>query len=170
MTHENAQKTYENAKALEPRIELLNTPDEVRAKLSPSGRGVVGDIALNTKSYFNPSGGWVHASGAIAKLYDEIKTFPAATLVPGADLQSLIMTDDGCADGRQFYADKIVMALGSWTGGHPALKGIFPEGLLVPTGQTVAAVQLTKDECERYKDMPTISNLDGTGYYSFPVS
>lgn len=91
-------------------------------------------------------------------------------------MQSLILKEDGdvrgvrCADGREFFADKFVFALGSWTGGHPALKGLFPPGLLVPTGQTVAAVQLTKEEQEQYKDMPTISNLDGTGYYSFPVS
>jgi len=175
LTHPNSQKTYENAKALEPQIELLTTPEQVRAKLSPSGRAVIGDVALHTKSYYNPAGGWVHASGAVGKLYEEINA-RGAKIIPNAEMESLILTEDGsdvrgvkCTDGREFYGDKFVMALGSWTGGHPALKDIFPPGLLVPTGQTVAAVQLTKEEYEKYKDTPTISNLDGTGYYSFPV-
>lgn len=169
----NAMQVYENARQLEPGVRLLTKPAEIRERLSPSGKGVVADSAL-IKSYWNPSGGWVHASGAIDKLYQEINRL-GGKLVPGAELESLIFADGGrdvqgvrCADGREFFGDKVILALGSWTGGHPVLKGLLPDGLLVPTGQTVAAVQLTKAEQEQYKDMPTIANLEGSGYYSFP--
>lgn len=173
LTDGNWRRIYDNVRGLEPGVQLLDTPDSVRQRLSPSSKAVVGKSAL-VRSYWNPSGGWVHASGAITRLYDEI-TRRGGKLVPRAELQSLILTkDEGdvlgvrCADGREFYADKVVLALGSWTGGHPALKGLLPDGLLVPTGQTVAAVQLTPSEQEQYKDIPTIANLDGSGYYSFP--
>lgn len=154
---------------------MLTEPEEIRKALSPSGKAVVGEKGL-IKSFHNPQGGWAHASGAINKLYGEIKEL-GGKLVPGAELKSLILTEDGkdvrgvrCTDGREFFGDKVIVALGSWTGGHPALKGIFPPNLLVPTGQTVAAVQLTEEEREQYKDIPTIANLEGSGYYAFPVS
>lgn len=175
LTDPQSQNIFNNSSKLEPKTRLITNPDDIRKALSPSGKGVVGEKAL-IKSFHNPQGGWVHASGAINKLYKEINQL-GGKLVPGAEVESLILADDGkdvrgvrCVDGREFLADKIIMALGSWTGGHPALKGVFPPNLLVPTGQTIAAVQLNEEERERYKDMPTIANLEGSGYYSFPVS
>lgn len=175
LTDPQSPNIYRNSTRLEPKTRLLTEPEDIRKVLSPSGKGVVGDKAL-IKSFHNPQGGWVHAEGAIKKLYEEIKAL-GGKLAPGNELESLILTEDGkdvrgvrCVGGKEFFADKVILALGSWTGGHPALKGIFPENLLEPTGQTVAAVQLNEEERERYKDMPTIANLEGSGYYSFPVS
>lgn len=165
---------YNNAVKLEPHVRLLTTREEVSKALSPSGGAKLGAPTLAAKAYFNPSGGWVHASGAMSVVYDDIKRL-GGTLVPGAELASLIIENGDvrgvrCADGREFHGDKVILALGSWTGGHPALKGVVPEGLMVPTGQTIAAVQLSKDEYERYKDLRVVSFLDGSGFYCFPVS
>lgn len=164
---------YENARTLEPGVRILHTPEEVAERLSPSGKAVLGPAARE-KAYYNPSGGWVHASAAMTRVYAEIRSH-GGELIPCAVLESVIrdkgrMVGVRCTDGREFYADKFIMALGSWTGGHPVLRDILPKGLLVPTGQTVSAVQLSEEEMERYRDIPTVSNLDGSGYYSFPVS
>ncbi|BEI80305.1 hypothetical protein CcaverHIS002_0108340 [Cutaneotrichosporon cavernicola] len=173
LTDPQSQRIYQNSLALEPRTRLLHDPEEIRKVLSPSGKAVVGEKSL-IKSFHNPQGGWVHASGAINKLYRDIDWL-GGKIVTGADVTELIKSDDGsdvvgvrCRDGREFRADKIIMAMGSWTGAHPALRGVFPDNLLVPTGQTVAAVQLTPEEHARYADMPTIANLEGSGYYQFP--
>lgn len=171
LTDGNAQEIYDNARKLEPRVKLMDNPADVKRRISPSGKAVLGKEA-GIKSYWNPGGGWVHASGAINKLYDELKQ-RGAQIVPGAELASLIVEDGDVkgvrtVDRREFTADKVILALGSWTGGHPALKGIFPPELLVPTGHTIAAVQLTPAEQEQYKDVPTIANLDNSGFYMFP--
>lgn len=176
LTDPQSQAVFDLAHKFEPRTRVINEAKELRQLLSPSGKAVVGAKAVQVKAYYNPQGGWIDASGAISKLYKEIHRL-GGKLAPGNELESLILTEDGndvrgvrCVGGREFIADKIILAFGSWTGGHPALKGIFPDGMLVPTGQTIAGVHLNEEEQERYKDMPVIANLDGSGYYMFPVS
>lgn len=52
--------------------------------------------------------------------------------------------------GEDIFGDLIVLCMGSWT---PAL---LPElgSELLPTGQVLGTIQLTKEEYERYKDVP----------------
>lgn len=59
-------------------------------------------------------------------------------------------------DGRFFEGDVTVLATGSWT---PKLLPELKEACL-PTGQTVATIQLTPEERERYKDMPVSLFMD----------
>jgi sarcosine oxidase/L-pipecolate oxidase len=53
--------------------------------------------------------------------------------------------------------------MGAWT---PLLLPELKENCL-PTGQTVAVIQLTKEEQETYKTVPVSLCMD-TGFYCFP--
>lgn len=169
LTHPKAAEVFATARSLDPEGVRELTTAEVGAKLGP---GAASSAALGQSAYWNPAGGWAWSSGAIERLYARLRAL-GVPIVARAELAELLREDGAvvgvkCADGREFRADKVVAALGAWTGGHPALRGLFPSGLLVPTGQTVAAVQLSPDEMDVYRDIPVNATLDGTGYYAFP--
>lgn len=74
-------------------------------------------------------------------------------------------------DGRQFLADKVIIATGSWTPTIPALQGLAPEGLMTATGQVIAAIQLDEEMRRKYENIPVVMRFDEgqAGFYSFPV-
>lgn len=169
LTRPEAVELFAAVQSLDPEGVRKLSSSEIRARLGP---GSEGSAALQQSAYYNPSGGWAWSSGAIEKLYARLRELNVS-IVPSAELAELIRDGDAVVgvkltDGREFRADKVIAALGSWTGGHPALKGLLPKGLLVPTGQTVAAVQLSPEEMEIYRDIPVNATQDGTGYYAFP--
>ena len=57
-------------------------------------------------------------------------------------------------DGREVKAELTILATGAWTPGLLDLSG-----RAVSTGQVVAYVEITKEEEEKYKDIPAILNL-----------
>ncbi|GFZ51120.1 hypothetical protein JCM24511_08878 [Saitozyma sp. JCM 24511] len=158
----------------ESSIKLLQTPEEFVSLLAPSPDIPVNPPGEEVRGYHNPVGGWANASAAVNKLYEWLRAL-GGELVPAADMSELLYTTDGrdvrgvkCADGREFTADKVIIALGSWTASHPALRGLMPQGLIVATGQTVAAIQLSPEDAKRYAKIPVSMHHDGSGYYSFP--
>lgn len=173
LTHPTAADVFATAQSLDPAGVRRLTADEVGARLGP---GAAGSAALRQSAYWNPAGGWAWSSGALERLYARLRAL-GVPLVAGAELSALVREGEGeggrvvgavCADRREFRADKLVLALGAWTGAHPALRGLLPPGLLVPTGQSVAAVQLAPDEVATYAGTPVNAALDGSGYYAFP--
>ena len=171
---QNARKTLENVRHEKGVVEL-NTPSEIRAKLSPGGSVPVADIPSEERSYWNPVGGWAWAAKAVERLYEGIIPL-GGKIIANAELADLIVESGDVkgvktVDGREFRADKVILCTGSWTAAHPALKGLIPEGLITATGQVIAAVQLDDMEREKYKDIPITFNYgNGSGWYSFPVS
>lgn len=175
-TGERVRRTLENVRAKESSIKLLETPEDFVSLLAPSPDIPVNPPGEEVRGYHNPVGGWANASAAVNKLYEWLREL-GGELVPTADMSELLYTTDGrdvrgvkCADGREFTADKVIIALGSWTASHPALRGLMPQGLIVATGQTVAAIQLSPEDAKRYAKIPVSMHHDGSGYYSFPVS
>nr|XP_018266511.1 uncharacterized protein I303_00486 [Kwoniella dejecticola CBS 10117]OBR88669.1 hypothetical protein I303_00486 [Kwoniella dejecticola CBS 10117] len=170
---ETGIQTYQNVKAQEPKARLLNTPEEFTRVLSGGSPSVKVRIpGKEVRGYYNPSGGWANATAAVEKLYSWIREL-GGEIIPKAEFQDLLYSGSNVIgvrvkDGREFKADKVVLALGSWSGSHPSLKGIIPENLVTATGQTVCAIQLSKEQAERYKDIPVSMHHDGSGYYSFP--
>lgn len=170
-----ARAYYPNVSSVEPSIKYLATPDDFAAALAPRSNIPMAN-SPESKGYLNPIGGWANATAAVEKLYEWIHE-RGGQIVPNAELSDLIYTSDGtdvrgvrCVDGREFYAAKVILALGSWTPSHPAVKGMMPRGLITATGQTIAAIQLDKETAKRYADIPVSMHFDGSGYYSFPVS
>lgn len=172
---EGVRQTYENVRKGNPTVKPLDTPQAFLEKLAPNPKINAKPPKKGVRGYYNAWGGWANASKAVEKLYTDLKAL-GGNLVPGAELSELLYTKDKtdvvgvkCVDGREFKADKVVLAMGSWSPSHPALKGMMPEGLVTATGQAIAAVQLDKEEAEIYKDIPVSMHPDGSAYYSFPV-
>ncbi|KAI0629034.1 FAD dependent oxidoreductase [Trametes polyzona] len=159
-------KAYENDVALGARIEHLSGPDAVRKAFPPS---VNLAIPENARGYLNRDGGWAFASQGVSRLMDKITSL-GGKIVPGKPVAELLRADGKttgvrCEDGSSFEADLTVLAVGSWT------ASAFPELSLqtrcLATGQTVAMLQLTPEEGDRYRDCPVFLNF-ATGFYMFP--
>ncbi|GAA6063710.1 hypothetical protein JCM10212_004437 [Sporobolomyces blumeae] len=118
--------------------------------------------------YKNKSGGWAASRDAVVStialarsLGVEFVHGEASHLVLNA--QSTDVRGVRLTDGRAVEGDFVISAVGSWT---PVLVPDLKDSCL-PTGQTVAVMQLTPQEHERYKDMPVSLCMD-TGFYCFP--
>lgn len=110
-------------------------------------------------------------------LLEQVKEL-GGKVVPGASFDALLYSDDRqdvhgvrIQDGQEFFADKIIIATGSWT---PSILGsLLPSGLITATGQTIACIQLTEELRQKYEHIPVTMNLGGSGsgggFYSFPV-
>ncbi|BGP43490.1 hypothetical protein JCM10449v2_007525 [Rhodotorula kratochvilovae] len=123
----------------------------------------VGDIA-----YRNNVGGWAASRDAVVEAIDRSRGLGVKVLA--GEAETLLYGEDGkevrgirTRDGRTLEADFVILACGSWT---PQLLPELATNCL-PTGQTVATVQLNEQEMETYKDMPVSLFLD-TGFYCFP--
>ncbi|GAA5863522.1 hypothetical protein JCM3774_006511 [Rhodotorula dairenensis] len=122
-------------------------------------------------AYRNHVGGWAASRDAVVGAIDLARSlgvkFVAAEaetlLFRSSDPQHPDVRGILTTDGRYFEADLTILACGSWT---PKLLPELKDACL-PTGQTVATIQLTKEEMEQYKDMPVSLFMD-TGFYCFP--
>ncbi|GAA5985364.1 hypothetical protein JCM10908_006947 [Rhodotorula pacifica] len=122
-------------------------------------------------AYRNQVGGWAASRDAVVATIDLARSLGVNFLTGEAETLLFRSTDPQqpdvrgvlTTDGRYFEADVTILACGSWT---PKLLPELKEACL-PTGQTVATVQLSKDEVEQYKDMPVSLFMD-TGFYCFP--
>ncbi|KAI0827898.1 FAD dependent oxidoreductase [Trametes gibbosa] len=159
-------KAYENDVALGARIEHLSDPDSVRNVFPPN---VSVAIPENARGYLNRDGGWAFASQGIRRLIDKV-TALGGKIVPGKTVVELLKNGTKtvgvrCKDGSIFEADLTVLAVGSWT------ASAFPELSLqaqcLATGQTVAMIQLTQEEGDRFRHCPVFLNF-ATGFYMFP--
>ncbi|WVQ81935.1 hypothetical protein IAT38_004062 [Cryptococcus sp. DSM 104549] len=166
---------YHTVHSIEPTTtRLISSPEEFKATVAPNPSIPVANLPHDIQGYHNPIGGWANASKTVEKLYVDLKAL-GGELVPGVELSELVFTEDGkdvrgvkSTDGRTFEADKVIVALGSWTPSHPALGGLLPEGLITATGQVMVAVQLSPEDQKRYADIPVTMHFDESGYYSFP--
>ncbi|ODO05135.1 hypothetical protein L198_01823 [Cryptococcus wingfieldii CBS 7118] len=170
-----SKKVFENVKEKIPSVSLISTRDQFVPHLAPNNATIpVTDPASNALGYFNPYGGWANAAGAVEKLYKDLLAL-GGTLEAGVDFEELLFTEGGkdvrgirTKAGKEYTADKVIVALGSWTAAHPALSGLLPKGLLTATGQVVAAVQLSPEDAKRYADIPVSMHYDGSAFYMFP--
>lgn len=176
-TGERVRKTLENVRQKEPRIKFLEKPADFVHYLQGSNPSIrVAPPAPEVRGYYNPTGGWANATGAVNQLYKWFKE-GGGEILAGASFTDFIYSTDGSdvrgvktEDGRELSADKVIIAMGSWSPSHPAIKGLLPDGLIEATGQTVMTIQLTPELHAKYASIPVSMHHDGTGYYSFPVS
>ena len=173
---ERVKTAYRNITTLTDKARLLNSPEEYKALLAPGPDIPFRLPAPEVRGYYNPTGGWANATAAVEKLYEWARE-GGVKFQPSTEFEDFIHGPDDrdvigvrSVDGREFRADKVVLALGSWSGCHPVIGKLMPEGLITATGQTVAAIQLNDEQYERYKGIPASLHHDGSGYYSFPVS
>lgn len=117
----------------------------------------------------NKVGGWAASRDAVVEAIDlarrlgvTFRSGEAESLIvcpgpSGSDVKGV-----QTVDAREYRADFVIVACGSWT---PKLLPELATNCL-PTGQTVATVQLSKDEVEKHKDMPVSPAARRKGYDS----
>ncbi|GAA5865610.1 hypothetical protein JCM1840_001460 [Sporobolomyces johnsonii] len=118
--------------------------------------------------YKNAHGGWAASRDAVVSTIALCRTL--GVRVVAGEASNLLLTPSlkdvrgvRLTDGRALEADFVIAACGSWT---PVLLPELKENCL-PTGQTIATIQLTEEELTRYKDIPVSLCMD-TGFYCFP--
>ncbi|PSR73762.1 hypothetical protein PHLCEN_2v10406 [Hermanssonia centrifuga] len=159
-------QSYHNDIALGAHLEDLTTPDAIRATFpadikTPSFEGSSG--------YLNHDGGWAFASQGVSLLMRRVASLGAQILAGKAVIE--LIKKDGktngvkCADGTAYYADLVVLASGSWT--PSTFASLDLKGKCLATGQTVATIQLTVEEGDRYRHCPVVLDF-GSGFYVFP--
>ncbi|KAJ3519778.1 hypothetical protein NM688_g9253 [Phlebia brevispora] len=160
-------QSHTNDLAIGSRVVELKTPSDIRAIFPASAKtssfeGVYG--------YLNRDGGWAHAARGVEILMHKVEK-AGAKIVPGKSVVGLFRDANGktvgvrCKDGSRYDADIVVVAAGSWT------PSSFPEvdllGKCLATGQTVATIQLTQEEADKYRECPIVLDF-GTDFYVFP--
>ncbi|KZT53057.1 FAD dependent oxidoreductase [Calocera cornea HHB12733] len=159
--------SFDNCKALGCRVEPLKDTSAV-AGVFPAGI-TTGHIKA-TNVYINRDGGWAAASEAVEVVAEQVRKL-GGTIVNDAKVKTLHKDEDGKVDGvilasgRVMTADIVVAAAGSWT---PALLPEYGAAQrMVATGQSVATIQLTEEEAERYRAIPVVLDF-ASGWYGFP--
>jgi sarcosine oxidase/L-pipecolate oxidase len=170
------REVFVNARAHAPITELASS-ESFSKVLDPSRTGV-SRPQVGRVGYHNPIGGWANAALGVQRLYEKIAAVGGGELVRNAAVKSLIYDKRGndvvgvtTVNGANYFGDKVILAMGSWTGPFMKQQGLFPDDpeKLVATGLGLGAFQLSKEDVERYKDVPVIMAWDGSGFYCFPV-
>lgn len=144
-------------------VQWLDNAEEIKA-FAPYLTGAM----IGWKGVFNPEGGWVHARNAMKAVGDECVKM-GVTFVVGTAIKLIYHANElkvigvECADGTQWFADKIVLACGAWVD-----TLIDMQGQLVARTWTLAHVQV-KDEDERrkLKGIPVVFDVE-KGFFFEP--
>ncbi|KAG0702883.1 FAD dependent oxidoreductase [Suillus ampliporus] len=156
-------------------IERLSNAASIRAQfpldLHDSGKlGIFTSLDVASTGYINHDGGWAEAERAVGLLMEHVKK-RGVKVLPGKPVQELVKDERGqtrgvrCADGSEYEASVVVLAVGSWTASaFPSLK---MTGKCLATGQSIVTIQLTPEEAEEYRKSPVVLDFR-TSFYVFP--
>lgn len=126
--------------------------------------------------YFNPQAGWAEAGNATFAVLDEAKKL-GVKVVSDALISKLLFTPGSnnkprvcgaiTSDGREFRADSVVIAAGSWTPSLlETLQVPLKEKVLRPSAHCVVTFQLFPEVAELFRGTPVTFNMD-SGLYTF---
>ncbi|KAF9243140.1 FAD dependent oxidoreductase [Melanogaster broomeanus] len=124
----------------------------------------------NYSGYFNAQGGWAEAARAVRTILKRVLD-KGGKVLENKEVVGLVKGENGqttgvrCKNGEQYHADRVVLAVGSWTAS--AFPGLEVDSKCLATGQSLAMIQLDAAEIERYKGCPVYLDFD-TGFYIFP--
>lgn len=131
----------------------LNNKEEIRKVCRTNGGG------SGVEGYVNWLSGWVDAEKAMRFLRKRCEErgdieFLVGEVVGLLEISSGEVKGVELKDGRKVMGDLTVLAAGSWTTGLIDL-----EGRAASTGQVMAYVKVTKEEEEKWKDIPVVLNM-----------
>jgi sarcosine oxidase/L-pipecolate oxidase len=127
------EQSFNNDLKAGARVERLDSVASIRSQFPSdfhdSGRlGTFTSLDVSSIGYVNHDGGWAEAERAVSLLMEHVKK-RGVKVMPGKAVQELLKDEHGqtkgvrCADGSQYGANVVVLALGSWTASaFPALK------------------------------------------------
>ncbi|KAI6007717.1 FAD dependent oxidoreductase [Pisolithus orientalis] len=176
-------KSYENDFAEGARVTLLPNAEKIRSAFPdslhripeherPLQHRLLGDFS-NYTGYINLDGGWVEATRSV-KILLGIVIARGAKVESGKEVLTLLNSNaDGsgytcgamCVDGSMYCADQVILAAGSWTAS--SFPGLELDQRCLASGQSLAFLQLTPEESERYRKSPVVMDFR-TGFYVLP--
>lgn len=159
-------------------------PSELQPHLGHAYKAFDGQVG-----YFNPQGGWAEANNATVSMLNEARRL-GAEVVGNARVTSLIYAEPKynqtkpkvmgvkTADGRAFYADRVVLAAGCWTSSLlNQLKLSLPRPVLKATAHCVLTLKLDPEVAKKFKGTPVTFNMyryvaadvktNRSGFYTF---
>ncbi|KAL0084029.1 FAD dependent oxidoreductase [Phycomyces blakesleeanus] len=153
-------------------IEELKSPEEIIARY-PYFKDAV-DNGYNI-AYLNKEGGWCNSAEAVKHLYGKCVA-NGVKFVQGAKGELAQVHCDPTQpkkvigiqtkDGLIHYADRVVLATGSWTAGLVDMSD-----QLVASGQVVVHFKPPQSLSKQLKNQPVwCADLSRTGYYGFPTN
>ncbi|TBU41966.1 FAD dependent oxidoreductase [Dichomitus squalens] len=159
-------QAYQNDITVNADVQTLLTPEAIRNVFPTTAELGLSDAA---KGFLNRDGGWAFASQGIQRLMDKVAAL-GGKIIPGKTVSELTRTNKRvssvrCTDGSVHEADLVILAAGSWSASSFPDLGL--DGQCLATGQTVAFVQLTSEEAERYRACPVYLDFH-SGFYVFP--
>jgi sarcosine oxidase/L-pipecolate oxidase len=118
--------------------------------------------------YKNRSGGWAASRDAVVATNSLARSLGVRYITGEASHLLYNSTKSDVlgvklTNGQELRADFVISAMGAWT---PELLPELQTNCL-PTGQTVAVIQLNEEERERYSKVAVSLCMD-TGFYCFP--
>ncbi|WVQ85370.1 hypothetical protein IAT38_007535 [Cryptococcus sp. DSM 104549] len=147
-------------------VKWLDNEDDIRAVAPHLNEA---DIQ-GWRGLYCASGGWVAARDALNAVGLELERLGVKTAFgPSGTFASLILSEDGktckgvqTVDGTEWEADLVVLATGAWS---PVLVDL--EGQCTSKCWVYAHIQLTPEEAEAMKGIPTVYN-DKYGFFFEP--
>ncbi|KUJ10135.1 fructosyl amine:oxygen oxidoreductase-like protein [Mollisia scopiformis] len=161
-----AQLTKRESLDNDPDFEWLSSPAEFRATMP---EGVLTGEFPGWKGGFKRRGaGWVFARGALVAAYKESERL-GVRFVTGenGDVVKLLIEDGDCVgavtkDGAEWRAETVILAAGA---SAPQLLDMKDQ--LRPTAWTLAHIKMSAEECELYKNLPVLFNIE-SGFFMEP--
>ncbi|CAE7171239.1 unnamed protein product [Rhizoctonia solani] len=176
-----SKAAHENDLAAGCRVELLPNVSDIERCFPPgvalgeiaAAKDESGGLARNW-AYFNKDGGWVAATVGMKALLRRTRAYEGRglTILTGRRVTGLELDQKGRAGAVRVFAngneevlaaDVIVLATGAWT------SSLFPDESFGLSKHTSLTVQLTPEEYELYKHVPTLFDKE-TDLYTMPVS
>ncbi|KAF4621342.1 hypothetical protein D9613_000843 [Agrocybe pediades] len=162
-----ADEAYKNDVSLGASVRTLRDSDAIRSVFPAQVQtGTFADSA----GFLNHDGGWANAGQGLARLIDHVKKLNGKFL-PGTRVANLCRDSNGrttgvqTADGSVLDASLVIIASGSWTAS--TFSELELGHICLATGQSVAMVQLTESEAEKYRNCPVVFDFV-SGFYVFP--
>jgi sarcosine oxidase/L-pipecolate oxidase len=147
-------------------FEWLDSPEKFRATMP---KGVLTGDFPGWKGGFKKDGaGWVFAKGALVATFKEAKRLGVKFITgPQGNVRKLIEVEGTVVgvetvDGTKHLADTTILAAGA-----QAPKILDFENQLRPTAWTLAHIKMSKEECELYKNLPVLFNIE-SGFFMEP--
>ncbi|KDQ55204.1 hypothetical protein JAAARDRAFT_37733 [Jaapia argillacea MUCL 33604] len=164
--HAYTGSSYQNDISLGSRLTNLEGGSSIGGVFPP---GVQTAFPSTTSGYLNQDGGWAYAAKGVSLLMSKVIAL-GGQVMAGKPVKRLVRKDGvtsgvECVDGTVLSADIVVIATGSWT--SATFSELDLSTMCLATGQSVATIQLTTKEAERYRKCPVVLDFK-SGFYVFP--
>ena len=136
----HTKASYANDLALGVRVVDLED-EEKRKAIFPRGVELGITFTRDCFAYLNQDGGWVYAEGGTLRALENVRAL-GGTVIGRKAVRELVKDEGGmgrttgvrCTDNSVYFAELVVLAVGSWT--PSTFPGSIPQSQCLATGYT----------------------------------